>query len=424
MEAIILIGLGISLGSAYAMGYSKLMDIGVHQLLAGNYERAMWVFNILIRLYPTSTDGLINRGVIHSSYYHDYQGAIDDATKVIEKRGKHLAVAYSNRGSAFSQLGNFDKAMKDFDKALELDPEDSSVLEHRVRVLWDHYQDYQAVIDECEEAIEFDPQNYYFYRMAANAFMEMKDFNHALELCQHADKNGLPPARIHILRAVILQKQDGLAEAKTEIDKALVLGPLDPVVVYDLAIIYARSKEYSRAIRSINRLLEPNPKAVELYVWRGSLYSLLGKDAKAIADYSRAVELNPYRGATYNSRASYMAKIGRLDQAIEDANRCIELEPTYKYGYGTRGETYFAMGEYHKALADFEKAEELKMNDEFALMGQVIAHYKLGNQEEVKSLWEQLIEQEPKISDIQHVIDEFDPPQSFVDAVREVASLS
>lgn len=420
MEGIILIGLGF--GSAYALGHSVIITMGWKQFLAGNNERAMRIFNLVIRLYPRSASGLINRSTILIMYYHDYQGAIDDATKAIQK-GKNLATAYNNRGFAYSRLGKFDKAMKDFDKALELEPALSTAHTNRIQILWDRNQDYEEVIDLCEEAIDYDPQNYYLYSIAAHAFMKMEDFNRALEVCQHADKNGLPPAQIHILRADILQKRDDLTQAQPEIDKALVLGPLDSVVIYVLAMIYARSDDYDKARLSVTRLLKANTKSVDLYTWRGSFYSRLRESDKAMADYNRALELNPHSGFAYNARGSHLAKVGQYAQALKDASRCIELEPTYKNGYGTRGEVYFAMGDYDKALADFIQAEELKMDDEFALMGQAISHYKLGDIKIAKSFWAQVIEQEPKLTNPDSFEKEFDPPQSFVDAVYEVAAL-
>ena len=50
-----------------------------------------------------------------------YDVAIKDFTKVIESN-KEFVRAYCHRGVAYFEMGKFDKALNDCEKALELDP--------------------------------------------------------------------------------------------------------------------------------------------------------------------------------------------------------------------------------------------------------------------------------------------------------------
>ena len=66
-----------------------------------------------------------NRGII---YYCSgkYQKAIDNYTKAIEL-DPEFAFAYFNRGIAYTKSGEYQKAIDDYTKAIELNPEDANV---------------------------------------------------------------------------------------------------------------------------------------------------------------------------------------------------------------------------------------------------------------------------------------------------------
>ena len=417
MEILLLIGGG------YFLSYTALTMFGWRQHRAGNHERAMWLLDLAIRINPWMTHARISRGAVRLNYYHDYQGCIDDINRVIQQNRKST-MAFNNRGAAYYQLGETDKALKDFDRSIELQPDLLLAHFNRIRVMYERYCDYDTVIDLCEEAFQYHPQDFWLNYILIYSYIEMKDYEGALEACRHIEKNGLNITYVHSLRSLVLQKRYGVKNAIEEIDKALQFASDDTHILRILAEIYAIDFQFEKVVEIFSKLINSAPKSDELYTSRGVYYSRLGEDEKAMTDHNHALAINPYSALAYNNRSCHLAKQGQFEQALKDVNRCIELEPILKIGYGTRGETYFAIGEYEKALADFIKAEELKMNDGFALIGQAISQYKLGNIDEAKSLWEWGIEQEPQIADIEYVIREFDPPQSFVDAVKEVMALT
>lgn len=58
----------------------------------------------------------------------DFDDAIEDYTKAIDL-DPCLAVAYYNRGTVLYRLGNYELALKDFAKSVELDPENVNFAE-------------------------------------------------------------------------------------------------------------------------------------------------------------------------------------------------------------------------------------------------------------------------------------------------------
>src|SRR5262249_38053123 len=52
---------------------------------------------------------------------HDYEVAIRSFTSAIRKNPR-MAIAFCDRGAAYAQIGDFDKALSDFTTAIQIDP--------------------------------------------------------------------------------------------------------------------------------------------------------------------------------------------------------------------------------------------------------------------------------------------------------------
>ena len=70
---------------------------------------------------PTSAEDYYNRG---NTYFHngDYDHAIADFDKAIQLK-RDNATAYNNRGIAYAKKGDYNRAIADFDMAIQLQPD-------------------------------------------------------------------------------------------------------------------------------------------------------------------------------------------------------------------------------------------------------------------------------------------------------------
>jgi len=112
---------------------------------------AIYNFTQAIRLNPKCATSYLNRA---RCYFinREFQKAMDDYTKMIEvdPHDSDIDVAYFYRGRAYKELSEARKAINDFKKAMELDPENSAV--------------YKKCIDELEtKGTENNSNIYYTY---------------------------------------------------------------------------------------------------------------------------------------------------------------------------------------------------------------------------------------------------------------------
>ncbi len=118
----------------------------------------------------------------------DYEGAVADFTKAIEI-DPNYAPAYDSRGIAHFRLGNnVELALADFSKAIEIDPENVNAYSNRCsayRIL----KQWANAANDCDRAVEIAPDFPNVYNSRGNLRIDMKqyqgaiaDFNRAIEL--------------------------------------------------------------------------------------------------------------------------------------------------------------------------------------------------------------------------------------------------
>jgi len=118
----------------------------------------------------------------------DWQLAIGDFTKAIElgipsthhSGGNPLAVAYQSRGVAYRNLGQYQRAIQDFDKAIQLDPNYAMAYYNR-GVAYQNQRWDEVAIRDFDKAIQLDPDNAMAYYNRGVAYKELGRYHRAIE---------------------------------------------------------------------------------------------------------------------------------------------------------------------------------------------------------------------------------------------------
>jgi tetratricopeptide (TPR) repeat protein len=113
---------------------------------------------------------------------------IEYYTKAIELCPKHIFANYI-RGWAYSDLGEYQKAIDDYSKAIEqLDPKTNSV--HKLLGSFLYYKradaygnlgEFQKAIDGFSKVIELDPKDVYAYFKRAIAYIDLGEYQKAID---------------------------------------------------------------------------------------------------------------------------------------------------------------------------------------------------------------------------------------------------
>ncbi|MBI5395709.1 MAG: tetratricopeptide repeat protein [Verrucomicrobia bacterium] len=107
----------------------------------------------------------------------DYDGAIADYNRALELDPKY-ALAYNNRGLVKSNKGDQDAAIADFDRALELDPKLAFAYNNRGKAYMEK-GDYERAIQGCNRSIELYEKNPFAYNNRGWAYCRKRDYDRA-----------------------------------------------------------------------------------------------------------------------------------------------------------------------------------------------------------------------------------------------------
>ena len=97
-------------------------------------------------------------------------------------------MAYNNRGTAYGELGNYQQAIKDFTKAIELNPQYAMAYYNRGLTYGRNLGNYQQAIKDYTKAIQLNPQDAMAYYKRGLAYAKSGDAQKALENLKIAAK--------------------------------------------------------------------------------------------------------------------------------------------------------------------------------------------------------------------------------------------
>jgi tetratricopeptide (TPR) repeat protein len=219
----------------------------------------------------------------------DWDGAIREYDRAIEL-DPNLTPAYCNRGNARHNLEDLDGALRDYEKAIERDPTWAAAYCGRGNIRFDKGNRYGAIHD-YGKAIELDP------------YCALAYYNRGL--ARHKGEDFVPALR--------------------DFDKAIELGLSDADAYLNRGITRARVLFLEGAMADYDKAIELDRDCAEAYCNRGCVREHEGDLAGAMRDYDKAIELDPRDSAAYRIRAALRRRSGDPIGASDDEERADEL---------------------------------------------------------------------------------------------------
>jgi len=162
----------------YAVNY---YNRGLAYLNLEQEDQATADFTKAIGLIPVYTRAYVSRG-FSQILQGQSDAAISDCSRAIELDEKEASIhpsAYQCLGEAFSIQENYDSALINFDKAIELGTPTSRVYFAR-GALYAMQGNYDLAISDFSRSIEIDPVNANAYIWRGNTFADTKNFSQAI----------------------------------------------------------------------------------------------------------------------------------------------------------------------------------------------------------------------------------------------------
>ena len=335
---------------------------GVIYAATGNYDGAIADFSQTLKLIPKTndtahTDRTNSRQLSSFSLNNDRE--IPIANFFTTDLSGYLV--YVNRGFVYLSKGDYDRAITDFNQAIQLQPDSTPAWFNRAAVYFVK-QDYDPALADLNQVIQLQPNFDLAYVKRGSVYFFQGDYDLALADLDRAIQLQPNSAPSYAARGEIYVKQDNLDRAIADFSQAIKLQPNSIDAYRNRGRSYREKGDYDSAIADYDQAIKLKPKNAEIYNGRGWTYAQAGNFDQAITDLNQAIKLQSDQAHFYDSRGFAYAGKRDYDRAISDYNQALKLKPDADYVYHHRGIVYRALGDSPKAIADFRKTLELTKN--------------------------------------------------------------
>ena len=312
----------VAVGAVLFLVYCGIASF--HEL--GFYRDGVTFFTEAIARTPRNALCYNNRAVYYGNELHDHEAALKDFDKAIEINPGYM-VAIVNRGVTYEHLGKKEEAIASLQKAFAVNPNspDPDVI-FRIANLRYLLNDFTGSIADYNRLLAMDKLYPRIYSKRAGS------------------------------EAMLGQSEEALKDA----DKAVSLDPKDEEAYNSRGLANRLLGRLDEAVNDFSLAIHINDDYSRPYNNRGTIYLAQGQSERAIEDFSKAIELDSHYADPYSNRGAVEHQLDRNEAALSDLDTALRLNPNFADAYQNRGVVKNVLKLFPEALADFNQA--LKLN--------------------------------------------------------------
>ncbi len=252
----------------------------------------------------------------------------------------------------------------------------------------------QALIN-LRRALEVDPDLVLTRFQLGEVLREQGKPKEAAEQYRHTLRIDPNHAEAHNALGLILKEQQQTELAMEHFRQALRSDPLSADAHANSGMIFLHQGKLEGASRQFHSALQIEPDSAEAYRSLGVAQAELGRQQEAIGAFQRAIRLKPDYSEAYYNLGLAQAELGRQEEAIEAFSQAIRLKPDYAEAHSSLGVAYGQRGRFQEAVDTFKQAIRSDPDFDEAYSNLGLAHGQLGQWREAIEAWLQVIQIDP-----------------------------
>lgn len=200
---------------------------------------------------------------------------------------------------------------------------------------------HKSAIRDYNRAIEINPNVFdaYFNRGLENKTLKrykaaIEDFSKSIELSPTS-------AQAYFSRGAAKYDSQQIEAAIKDYDRAIKIKPNYPIALNNRGLAKSRLGNDDAAIKDFDRAIKLDRSYADFYLNRGVSKVNLGLYEAAIEDYNQAINLDPEYALAYNNRGTTSETLRRYTAAIEDFDLAIEIDLKYADAYYGKFSVYW-----------------------------------------------------------------------------------
>jgi tetratricopeptide (TPR) repeat protein len=295
---------------------------------------------------PQGTDNLADdyyESAILKAQSGDIAGAIQYLEKAVENNPRH-GLAHNDLGVLHYQMGNKDVAVRHYEEAARLDPDNAIFQKNLGDFYYAERGDVQAALEKYVEALRLNPE-------------DTETLINTGQICLAVDKSD--DARHFFQRALEIEPgNNDVRQLMDRLDSKIDAwnGSFDGRTSLDAA-----QEDNGAAVSDLERLLAQDPGNAMAYNDLGVLYYQSGQKNKAVECYEKAVELAPDQIVYQKNLADfYLMEQFRVEDAMKIYVKVLEKDPQDVECILAAGLVCAKMNNYPDARGFYQRALDIE----------------------------------------------------------------
>jgi tetratricopeptide (TPR) repeat protein len=221
-----------------------------------------------------------------------------NAVEVLIKDYPNESLLFNISGACYAGLGQFDAAVKDYEKAIAIKPDYSKAHFNLGCTLQDLGQ-LDASAKSFEKAIVFEPGYAEAHNNLGIALKDLKQFDAAVK----------------------------------SFKKAIAIKPDYVEAHYSLGTTFHELDQKDDAVKSYEKVIAIKPDNTDVHFNLGDTLRELGQLDKAIKCYKKALAIKPDFDEALNNLGITYYQLGQLDKAVKCYEKALAIKPDYANAY-------------------------------------------------------------------------------------------
>ena len=201
-----------------------------------------------------------------------------------------MTEAHFNRGFAYNNSGDYQKAIESFKEAIRLKPDDVYV-HFNLGLAYNNSGDYQKAIESFKEAIRLKPDDVYAHYNLGLAYSNSGDYQKAIESFKKAIRLKPDDFYAHFNLGLAYSNSEDYQKAIESFKEAIRLKPDDFYAHFNLGLAYLGMRDYQKAVELLKKATKINPNGKEIWYYYACALSGNQNIDEAFQSLKKAIEL-------------------------------------------------------------------------------------------------------------------------------------
>jgi tetratricopeptide (TPR) repeat protein len=221
-------------------------------------------------------------------------------------------------------------------------------------------KDFDHAIQEYDKSIQLNPHNAITYKNRGNAYFDKGDLGRALNDYTRAQETDPNYADAYFNRGLVYAEKGDYDHAIGEYNRVIQLNPNDSTALNERGWAHFLNNDPDRAFSDFSLAIRNDRNNANAYFGRAMVCLNAGDNNRAIRDFNQAIKLTPDDATSHYYRGVAYYRLSDLEYAISDFDTAIKIDPNYSVAYHDRGLANYKKGVLVQASIDYLHAILLK----------------------------------------------------------------